>query len=66
MNWRMYTDPVFQDRLGYLKEKGLIEVEPDKGEGKYVVDNEERDQVIAKFKAEGKEIKHIQIYEFDW
>ncbi len=32
MNWRMYTDPVFQDRLGYLKEKGLIEVEPDKGE----------------------------------
>jgi phosphopantothenoylcysteine decarboxylase/phosphopantothenate--cysteine ligase len=32
MNWRMYTDPIFQDRIGYLKEKGLIEVKPEKGD----------------------------------
>ena len=32
MNWRMYTDDIFQERLDYLKGKGLIEVPPEKGD----------------------------------
>lgn len=32
MNWRMYTDDIFQERLDYLKQKGLIEVPPEKGD----------------------------------
>ncbi|HDZ88243.1 MAG TPA: bifunctional phosphopantothenoylcysteine decarboxylase/phosphopantothenate--cysteine ligase CoaBC, partial [Nitrospirae bacterium] len=31
MNWRMYTDPIFQERLNFLKDRGVIEVVPEKG-----------------------------------
>ncbi|MEO5361579.1 MAG: bifunctional phosphopantothenoylcysteine decarboxylase/phosphopantothenate--cysteine ligase CoaBC [Nitrospirota bacterium] len=31
MNWRMYDNPMFKDRLAYLKDKGIIEVTPERG-----------------------------------
>ena len=31
MNDRMYTNPVIQDKIGYLKEKGFIFIDPVKG-----------------------------------
>ncbi len=31
MNWRMYENPVFQDKLNYLKDKGVIEIPPESG-----------------------------------
>ncbi|MBF0318830.1 MAG: bifunctional phosphopantothenoylcysteine decarboxylase/phosphopantothenate--cysteine ligase CoaBC [Nitrospirae bacterium] len=31
MNWRMYENPIFKDRLAYLKDKGVIEVPPERG-----------------------------------
>ncbi|MBF0566812.1 MAG: bifunctional phosphopantothenoylcysteine decarboxylase/phosphopantothenate--cysteine ligase CoaBC, partial [Nitrospirae bacterium] len=31
MNWRMYENPIFQDKLNYLKSKGIIEIPPVKG-----------------------------------
>ncbi len=31
MNWRMYSDRIFQERLGYVREKGVIEVPPERG-----------------------------------
>ena len=32
MNWRMYSDPIFQDRLQYIKGKGVIEIAPERGD----------------------------------
>ncbi|MBF0317192.1 MAG: bifunctional phosphopantothenoylcysteine decarboxylase/phosphopantothenate--cysteine ligase CoaBC, partial [Nitrospirae bacterium] len=32
MNWRMYENQIFRDKLQYLKDKGVIEVPPDAGE----------------------------------
>ncbi|MBF0608395.1 MAG: bifunctional phosphopantothenoylcysteine decarboxylase/phosphopantothenate--cysteine ligase CoaBC [Candidatus Magnetobacterium sp. LHC-1] len=32
MNWRMYENPIFTDKLRYLKDKGVIEIAPDAGE----------------------------------
>ncbi|MBF0343586.1 MAG: bifunctional phosphopantothenoylcysteine decarboxylase/phosphopantothenate--cysteine ligase CoaBC [Nitrospirae bacterium] len=32
MNWRMYENPVFKDKLQYLKDKGVIEITPEVGE----------------------------------
>lgn len=31
MNWRMYTDRIFQERLAYLKDRGIREVAPESG-----------------------------------
>jgi phosphopantothenoylcysteine decarboxylase/phosphopantothenate--cysteine ligase len=31
MNWRMYQNPVFRDKLEYLKGKGVIEIPPESG-----------------------------------
>jgi len=31
MNWRMYTHPVFQEKLSFLKGKGVREVSPEEG-----------------------------------
>ncbi len=31
MNWRMYENSIFKDKLSYLKEKGVIEIEPESG-----------------------------------
>jgi DNA gyrase subunit B len=48
--------------LGYLyvAQPPLFKVEPEKGEGIYVLDENERDKVIEKYKSEGIGIKHIQ------
>ncbi|MBF0458700.1 MAG: bifunctional phosphopantothenoylcysteine decarboxylase/phosphopantothenate--cysteine ligase CoaBC [Nitrospirae bacterium] len=32
MNWRMYGNPIFKDRLLYLKDKGIIEIPPESGQ----------------------------------
>jgi phosphopantothenoylcysteine decarboxylase/phosphopantothenate--cysteine ligase len=32
MNWRMYENPVFRDKLEYLKDKGVIEIPPECGQ----------------------------------
>ncbi|MCG6552777.1 MAG: bifunctional phosphopantothenoylcysteine decarboxylase/phosphopantothenate--cysteine ligase CoaBC [Candidatus Magnetominusculus sp. LBB02] len=32
MNYRMYGNPIFKDRLSYLKDKGVIEVAPEAGQ----------------------------------
>lgn len=31
MNWRMYSHPIFQDKLAYLKGKGVQEIPPERG-----------------------------------
>jgi len=31
MNWRMYTNPVVQDRLEYLRSRGIQEIPPEQG-----------------------------------
>lgn len=31
MNWRMYENPIFKDKLDYIKSKGLVEIAPDSG-----------------------------------
>ncbi|MBF0556508.1 MAG: bifunctional phosphopantothenoylcysteine decarboxylase/phosphopantothenate--cysteine ligase CoaBC [Nitrospirae bacterium] len=32
MNWRMYDNPIFKDRLAYLKDKGIVEIPPERGQ----------------------------------
>jgi len=32
MNWRMYSNTILQEKIAYLKEKGVIEVPPERGE----------------------------------
>ncbi len=32
MNWRMYTNPIFVEKLDHLKDKGIIEVKPERGD----------------------------------
>ncbi|WP_420265045.1 bifunctional phosphopantothenoylcysteine decarboxylase/phosphopantothenate--cysteine ligase CoaBC [Candidatus Magnetominusculus dajiuhuensis] len=32
MNWRMYDNPIFKDRLAYLKDKGVVEIPPEMGQ----------------------------------
>ncbi len=31
MNWRMYQNPILQDKLDYLKNKGVVEIPPESG-----------------------------------
>ncbi|MBF0565520.1 MAG: bifunctional phosphopantothenoylcysteine decarboxylase/phosphopantothenate--cysteine ligase CoaBC [Nitrospirae bacterium] len=31
MNWRMYENPIFQDKLAYLKSRGITEIPPESG-----------------------------------
>lgn len=44
----------------YVAQPPLFKVEAEGGEGKYVADETERDQVVNEFEKNGKKIKHIQ------